>query len=103
MARQKNDGKGRMGGRAKGTPNKVTSELRLWVAKIVKKNRRQIEDDLSVLDPKDRVTLLERLMQYVIPKRNNITADIGDLTDEQLSELASRLLNDMNTSDTDGN
>lgn len=99
MARQKNDGKGRIGGRAKGTPNKVTSELRRWIAKLVKSNRRQMEQDLAALEPKDRVAMLEKLMQYVIPKRQNINADLGDLTDEQLSNIALQVLNDINDND----
>lgn len=99
MARQKNDGRGRLGGRAKGTPNKVTTELRQWVAKVVKKNRRQLEDDLAALEPKDRVAMLERLMQYVIPKQQNFKADISDLTDDELSDVALRVLNELKQND----
>lgn len=99
MARQKNDGRGRLGGRAKGTPNKVTTELKQWVAKVVKKNRRQLEDDLAALEPKDRVAMLERLMQYVIPKQQNFKADISDLTDDELSDVALRVLNELKQND----
>ena len=35
MARQKNDGKGRMGGRAKGTPNKTTAAVKDWLSEIM--------------------------------------------------------------------
>ena len=35
MTRQKNDGRGRLGGRQKGTPNKVTATLREWVADLL--------------------------------------------------------------------
>ena len=37
MARQKNDGKGRMGGRQKGTPNKVTGTVKEWLADLIDK------------------------------------------------------------------
>ena len=40
MARQKNDGKGRIGGRAKGTPNKVTASLREFIKKMIDDNRK---------------------------------------------------------------
>ena len=41
MARQANDGRGRMGGRAKGTGNKPLNE---WVNGFIKRNRAQIFD-----------------------------------------------------------
>lgn len=69
MARQKNDGKGRLGGRAKGTPNKVTASIKQWLSELIDNNRLQIEQDLKNLPPKDRLQMLEKLMQYVIPKQ----------------------------------
>lgn len=84
MARQKNDGKGRLGGRSKGTPNKVTATAKEWLAALIDKNRRQIERDLKQLEPKERLQILEKLMQYVIPKcpinvEQNNTIDLGEL------------------------
>lgn len=69
MARQKNDGKGRLGGRVKGTPNRVTANVKDWISQVIDKNRRQMERDLKVLPPKDRLLMLEKLMQYVVPKQ----------------------------------
>lgn len=69
MARLKNDGKGRLGGRAKGTPNRVTANVKDWISQVIDKNRRQMERDLKALSPKDRLLMLEKLMQYVIPKQ----------------------------------
>ena len=43
MARQKNDGRGRIGGRSKGTPNKVTSTIKDWISQIIDDNREQVE------------------------------------------------------------
>ncbi len=68
MARQKNDGRGRLGGRAAGTPNKVTGTLKSWITDLINCNRSQMEKDLKNLDPKDRLMFLEEMMQYVIPK-----------------------------------
>ena len=47
MARQKNDGRGRLGGRAVGTPNKVSGTLKEWLTSLIDKNRKQIEKDLT--------------------------------------------------------
>ncbi len=80
------------GGRKKGTPNKTTAELRSWLTRLLKQQKRTIINDLAALEPKDRLQMLEKLMQYVIPKQQSITADISLLTDEELSELAARLL-----------
>ena len=47
MARQRNDGRGRLGGRAKGTPNKVTTSVKEWLSELVNANREQVEADLQ--------------------------------------------------------
>ena len=69
MARAKNDGKGRLGGSAKGTPNKVSGTVKEWLSDLLTKNRKQIERDIKALSPKDRLLIFEKLMQYVISKQ----------------------------------
>ncbi len=93
MARQKNDGKGRLGGRQKGTPNKVTASVKDWLSDLIDKNRKQVEDDIKQLEPRDRLMVLEKLMQYVIPKQQAVSAkvDFEKLTDEQLDTLVVEL------------
>lgn len=89
MARQKNDGKGRMGGRQKGTPNKVTASVKDWIAQVIDKNRRQMERDIKALEPKDRLQILEKLLGYVVPKQQSVSAnvDFNKLSDEQLNSI----------------
>ena len=70
--RKKDDGRGRLGGRAAGTPNKVTGTVKEWIASLIDKNREQMELDLAQLEPKDRLLILERLMQYVVPKQQAV-------------------------------
>ena len=77
MARQKNDGRGRLGGRQKGTPNKVTADIREWLTDLINKNRKQMEKDLKALEPRERLQVLEKLMQYAIPKQQAVRADVG--------------------------
>ena len=74
--RQKNDGRGLLGGRAKGTPNKTTATVKEWLASLIDKNREQVEADLQALEPKDRLQMLERLMQYVVPKQQATQSDV---------------------------
>jgi uncharacterized protein (UPF0305 family) len=95
MSRSK--GTGKTGGRAKGTPNKVTTGVREWIAGLIDKNRRQMERDLRQLESKDRLIMFERLMQYVVPKMQNITAkiDLDRLSDEQLDSVINELTKDI--------
>lgn len=96
MSRQKNDGKGRLGGRTKGTPNKVTKTAREWLTALVDKNRRQIERDLKQLEPKERLLILEKLLQYVIPKKQAVDTSVSleSLSDEQLNFIIDEITKD---------
>ena len=84
-------------GRPKGTPNKITTDMRGWLTAVIDKNRKQMEKDLKRLEPKDRLQILEKLMQYVIPKQQAVSADIdfGRLTDEQLDAVIDQLTKDI--------
>lgn len=92
MSRVKGDGKGRLGGRTKGTPNKVTSDLRQWVSNLIDKNRAQAMRDIKALEPKDRLMIMERLLSYVLPKMQSIDASFSfdQLTEEQLDRVISK-------------
>ncbi len=68
MSRTK--GTPKTGGRKAGTPNKVTGTIKEFLANVIDDNREQIEKDLKVLEPKDRLMMLERFMQYVTPKKH---------------------------------
>ena len=69
MARQTNDGRGRLGGRAKGTPNKNLNE---WVNCFIKRNRAQFEDDFKTLPPRDRASVMAVL---IASTGTNVTAE----------------------------
>lgn len=103
MARPKNDGKGRLGGRQKGTPNKVAASVREWLSTLIDRNRRQIERDLNTLEPRERLQMLEKLMQYVIPKQQAVSSsiEIEQLTDEQLDAVIVELTNNINNDTTE--
>jgi len=74
MSRQK--GTPKTGGRKIGTPNKITGTLKDFVANLVDDNRDQIINDLKALRPKERLLVLERLMQYILPKQQSVNADV---------------------------
>jgi len=87
----------KFGGRKKGTPNKVTVNIRDWLSKLIDKNRFQIEKDIKALEPKERLMVLEKFMQYTVPKMQSIqtTVDFNQLTDEQLDDIVNNLTKDI--------
>jgi hypothetical protein len=61
------------GGRQKGTPNKLTKELRSVLKDILYQELEQIKERLDALKPKERIELLIKLMPYVLPKVTSIS------------------------------
>lgn len=85
MARQKNDGRGRIGGRAVGTPNKTTGAVKTAISEIVgeylsnegqgKKKRFSLLTDLESMQPTDRAKLMTGLASYIIPKQQALSVE----------------------------
>lgn len=63
----------RLGGRKKGTPNKVTTNLREKISAFLDRKWEVIESDFETLRPKDRIALFEKLLQYSIPKLQTVS------------------------------
>ncbi len=80
---------GNPNGRPRGSTNKVTTEMKGFLTELIDDNRQQIKDDLQRLDPKDRLLILEKFMQYTIPKMQSVeaTIDYSKLSDEQLDNI----------------
>ena len=80
-------------GRPKGKPNKITQDMRGWLSAVIDKNRKQMERDLKALEPKDRLQMLEKLMQYVVPKQQAVSTEIDftKLSDDQLDAVIDQL------------
>ena len=74
-----NTGK-KYGGRKKGTPNKLTKELRSILKDVVYNELENIEERMDQLEPKQRIELIIKLMPYVFPKIDSISHN----TDEPL-------------------
>ena len=63
------------GGRKKGTPNKITGDLREWLAGFLNGSREQLERDFAALEPDERIFAFSRLVGYVIPKQQAVTVE----------------------------
>ena len=83
------------GGRKKGTPNKATKTAKEWIVQTLSANWEQMKSDLKVLEPKERLQLLFKLLEYVTPKQRETSSNIKfeDLTDEEMDELIDKLTN----------
>ena len=62
------------GGRVKGTPNKITSELRSKIGNIIDVTLESL--DLDTLTKMEKIKLLQVCMQYAIPKLQYQSLDI---------------------------
>lgn len=83
----------RYGGRAKGTPNKVTSDMRQLISNILSEYSEcgMMGSDFKSLEPKDRLVIAERLMQYAIPKLQATTLDVAEGTKTTIEETLIQL------------
>lgn len=67
MAKPK--GSPKVGGRVKGTPNKVTAPIREKFEQLLDQyGIDQMVKDLRALSPKDRMTIISGLAEYIVPK-----------------------------------
>ena len=67
-----NTGK-KYGGREKGTPNRMTKELRSVLKDVLFEEIEALKIRLDTLKPKERVELLIKLMPYALPKVTSIS------------------------------
>jgi hypothetical protein len=81
------DGK-KTGGRKAGTPNKTTALNKSIITQMLAQYNDSglMSSDFLSLDAKDRITIAERLMQYVMPKIQavdmNVAAEVKERTIE---------------------
>ena len=68
-----NTGK-KYGGRVKGTPNKITSELRSKIGNIIDVTLESL--DLDTLSKMEKIKLLQVCLQYAIPKLQHQSLDV---------------------------
>lgn len=112
MAREKNDGRGRLGGRAKGTPNKINSNVKNWIVSILTNGQDKFEEYFKDLAPTDYVKVYITLMNFVIPKQQASSPEIAfeaeykqlrimleQLPNEYLDEIAKRIIKLKNESE----
>ena len=61
------------GGREKGTPNRITKELRSLLKDVMYDEIGALQERLDALNPKERVELLIKLIPYALPKVTSVS------------------------------
>ena len=69
------------GGRKKGTPNRLTKELRAILKEALHKELETIGDQLEQLEPKERLEVLIKLMPFVFPRMNTMSHSMDEPVD----------------------
>ena len=86
-------------GRPPGKPNKITTELRTRIKSFLDDNFETVKKDWKKLDPKDRILLYEKMLSFALPrmKESDIKLNLDEMTDDQLSRIIDKILNDENS------
>jgi hypothetical protein len=83
----------KFGGREKGTPNKITSDLRQRINDFLTDNWSSLQTDFDSLDSKEKLFFYEKLLQYGLPKLQSteLTSNLEKLSDHQLNTIINEL------------
>ena len=68
----------KFGGRQKGTPNKLTKELRSILKDVLYEEIDRLPERLDELETKDRLELLVKLMPFVFPKVQSVSQSLDE-------------------------
>jgi hypothetical protein len=68
----------KVGGRKKGTPNKLTKEMREVLKDVVADELNTLGQRLEELKPKDRLEVFIKLLPFVLPKMQSIAHTKGE-------------------------
>jgi uncharacterized protein YeeX (DUF496 family) len=81
-------------GRPRGVPNKATASIREFITMLVKRKYSRIEQDLDLLDPYQRLMILEKLIGYAAPKMTSMDASlmIDRMSEEDLDRIFDKLI-----------
>jgi len=78
-------------GRPLGVPNKITTNLKDRVNLLIENNFDKLQTDLDTIEPKDRLSIMLKLMEYVLPKQKETKIDFSNLSDAEIDELINRI------------
>jgi len=74
-------GTSKTGGRQAGTPNRLTQDVRLWIYGVIQDNMDTLEADLKTMDAEKRWAIIEKMLPYVVTKREPRTVFTWEFED----------------------
>lgn len=85
---------GNPAGRKKGTPNKVTAELRELIQGFLESHFDEVSRIWTKASPRDKLAFYRDLLPFVIPRMQNASLDISfdQLSDSDLDKIIDRLI-----------
>lgn len=83
------DKRHKTGGRRKGTPNKISTELKTKISNLLSNNFEKLEKELQSMSGKDFVHYYTKLSEFVLPKMRSMEPQIvwGDLSESEKDEI----------------
>jgi hypothetical protein len=88
---------GNPAGRPAGIENKITTKFKGLVNLIIEDNLKSFNEDLKSLEPKDRLNIIVKLMEFVLPKSHKIEGELTTMPNIMfinVSETYNSLLED---------
>ena len=76
----------RQNGRAKGSLNKTSSDVKKIYSQILENNIENIQSDLDKLDPLNRIKILIQLSEFIVPKMRSIDV-VADVSTTNIQPL----------------
>lgn len=73
MARKK--GAPKTGGRAKGTPNKASAQVKGLITELLQDNEQLIRSDFAQLTPAERIKAVAQLAAYIVPRQTAVSVE----------------------------
>ena len=70
-------------GRPKGVPNKKNADLRERINALIENNWANVQSDLDMLEAKERLAFLEKLLSYTLPKLQSVQMQSDPQLDEE--------------------
>jgi hypothetical protein len=86
-------------GKPMGATSKAKNDLRERVSALIDANFESIQTDLDLLESKDRLAFIEKLLKYCLPTLQSVESktDLSNLSDAQLDQI----INSINISDNE--
>jgi hypothetical protein len=79
-------------GRPKGSPNKITAEVRSILASWAETELRNISDLYAKLSPKEKSRFITNILPFIVPRMKEVDLSFSSIPEEQIDSIIKKLL-----------